>query len=415
MSRGARRAAIFAAVVGAAVAVLPTAASAASFKGVVVAQDSARHAIVTASANGAVRTVRVTKAVRVGARVNVSATRGADGTYRAQRVKVTGNGAKVKIRGVLVKRQAGLRRYLVSAGRSVVVVRFANTKRTKDDDDEKPGDQLLINANVTSGTPVATNVQTVGQANALGLEGIFLGPGTTPNTIRIAVAHRGEVFITVPTGFVLPTLAPGDIVEASVTVDPTTSAFTLVSLQLSNGDNNDDDGVEVDEDDGELHAHGAVTVLSATSITVQPGQNAAPVTCAIPTGVTTGTIKVTDMVAIKCVLVNTVWTLEKLRLDTGDDDGDHGDHNGNETRVKGVVTALTTALITVDPGNGQAPVTCTIPAGMTVTGIALTNSVELQCSGVAGALVLTRVHLEDAQAPGGGDDHGGGGSGGGDD
>src|SRR5437868_1081796 len=65
-----------------------SAATSAAWKGVIVANDPARNAVVTASANGVARTLRAATArnLRVGQAVVVQARLLADETYRAQRI-----------------------------------------------------------------------------------------------------------------------------------------------------------------------------------------------------------------------------------------------------------------------------------------------------------------------------------------
>ena len=81
-------------------------------------------------------------------------------------------------------------------------------------------------------------VKTLGHAGTLELEGIFLG--ISGDQLRLAVEHRGEVFVTVPAGLRLPDLRPGDEIELIVTVGAA-GAFTLVSVQRDDEDDDDDE------------------------------------------------------------------------------------------------------------------------------------------------------------------------------
>src|ERR671936_877648 len=71
---------------------LPATAGTVSFRGVVVAKDSARKSIVTVSRNGVVRTIRARglKRVRVGRLVAVQAASLPDGTFAASKVRPLG-------------------------------------------------------------------------------------------------------------------------------------------------------------------------------------------------------------------------------------------------------------------------------------------------------------------------------------
>src|SRR5437867_6476963 len=94
--------------------VLPAAANAGAFQGVVIAKNAKRHAIVTASANGTVRTVRAPKAFRkigLGALVAIRAGKLPDGTFAASNTKLIRHAKHAHVRAAVVKR-AGQKLYL---------------------------------------------------------------------------------------------------------------------------------------------------------------------------------------------------------------------------------------------------------------------------------------------------------------
>jgi hypothetical protein len=102
-----------------------------------------------------------------------------------------------------------------------------------------------MTTSIAHGALTATSVRTVGHTESVELEGIFLGLTTTGQT-RLAVAHRGEVLVTVPAGATLPTLSPGDELELAVTVD-SAGAFTLVRLGDTEVGTNDENADENDQ------------------------------------------------------------------------------------------------------------------------------------------------------------------------
>jgi Cu/Ag efflux protein CusF len=310
----------------AAAVVLSLPATAAAFRGVAVAKEPARHAVVVASGNGAVRTVRApgrAGSMHLGRQLVYSAKRLSDGTFRATSLRVRGRAAGALVRGVVVRNQAKLHRLLISAGGSVFAVRSSARHFSSTRSGARPGDRVEVRVRIAGNGLVARTVTIVGHDNGLELEGIFLG--TTPDgNLRLAVVHRGEVFVAVPQGFSLPQLSPGDEIELVVTVD-TAGAFTLVSIQVD--DENDDDNEGIDEDHGKVEVKGAITDLSANSITVQ-SNHASPVTCFVPDGVDLSAFKVGDQVEMKCALVGDKLTLTRLkREDNNDDDGDNGDND----------------------------------------------------------------------------------------
>jgi hypothetical protein len=292
-------------------AVLAVPATAAAFSGVVVAKSPARHALVVASRGGVVRTVRAPKrygAFHVGQRLVFSATRLHDGTFKAGTLRARGRTRHVFLRAIVVRRRAS--RYLLSAGGTLIGVRApAGHQRAGD----VVGGTVAVGRNGLS----AKSLKTLGHEDSMELEGIFLS--VNGNQLRLAVEHKGEVFVTIPDGFQLPQLSPGDEIGLIVTVD-SSGAFTLVSIQTDDG-NGDGTG----EDNGKIEAHGQITQLD-TSITVQP-HNGSPVTCSIPQGFDTSNFKVGDQVEMKCALVDGQLTL--VRLKTDDDEGDDGGDDGN--------------------------------------------------------------------------------------
>ena len=129
-----RLALLFAAAIAVVVIALPATAGAATFRGVVIAKDSARKALVTASSNGTVRTVRVHagfKRVGVGGRVAVRAAKLPDGTFSASTVKSLGKTTRARVRGTVVKRLGA--RLVISAGGSVFALRIRGGKTSLSD------------------------------------------------------------------------------------------------------------------------------------------------------------------------------------------------------------------------------------------------------------------------------------------
>ena len=232
----------------AAAATYPAAAGAASFKGIVIARQAARHALVVTSRSGLVRTVRVTSTrARVGAGVAVTARLLPDGTYRAVRVAVRGHYRRAHLRATVVGRAAG--RYVVSAGHSTVAIRmrrhgfgvFGTTPTPQ------PGDQ--IDANVTlapNGELDEQDVEETGHTDAVEVQGKVVSvTGTPPTAITVQPEEGPAVTVQVPAGFQLPALTPGQEVELKASVSGTT--LTLLKLSTDGGDNGEHDGNNNDE------------------------------------------------------------------------------------------------------------------------------------------------------------------------
>src|SRR3954447_23377230 len=223
--------------------VLPPAAGAASFGGVVVAKQPARHAIVV-SAAGVVRTVHTHRTgLAVGSRVAVKAKPLADGTFSASSVVTRGRAKSARIRGVVARQlKTG---YMVAAGHSMLSVR---TRRLADAGAGATGPATGTIVDVT----VDTNdneldqqeVEEQGHAQRLELEGtiasITFATATDPGELVLTVG-KSTIDVVVPAGTSLPaTLAVGDKVEVKVTLAGDT--FTLARSHEEDNDQGDDDG-----------------------------------------------------------------------------------------------------------------------------------------------------------------------------
>jgi hypothetical protein len=294
----------------AASAVLALPATAAAFSGVVVAKDQARHALVIASRDGVVRTVRApghVRAVRTGERLVFSARRLSDGTFKAGSLRAAGHARRAVLRGTVVRHR--LAHYLISTGGSVIAMRGANRHH-------RIGDRVQVRVSIGRNGLTATSFKDLGHANSVELEGIFLG--LAGDQLRLAVEDRGEVFVTVPGGFQLPPLKPGDEIELDVSVDQA-GAFTLLSIRTDD---------EEDGEHGKVEVSGTITNLTDTSITVSPGGDegddegdGSPVTCAVTNPTLLSGFQMNDKVEMRCAEVNGTLTLVRLKKeDDGDDD-----------------------------------------------------------------------------------------------
>jgi hypothetical protein len=309
-------------------AVLSLPATASAFRGVAVAKDVARHSVVVASKGGVVRTVRApgrAGSVRLGHRLTFSARRLSDGTFRATSLRAAGRTRHAVIRGVVVRNQRRLHRLLISAGGSVFAMR-APPRGFASDRGPRTGDRVEAHVSISRNGLAAGSLQELGHTDGLELEGIFLG--IADGKLRLAVVHRGEVFVTIADGFQMPAFKPGDEIELIVSVD-SAGAFTLVSVQ--GDDENDDDHEGIDEDHGRVEVKGQITDLQKDSISVRSG-DAAPVMCAVPAGTDLSAFKVGDKVEMKCLLVDGKLTLARLKSedDEDDDDNDDGGHGEDD-------------------------------------------------------------------------------------
>jgi hypothetical protein len=289
------------------VAAVPTAASAAEWRGVVVAKDSGRHALVTSS-RGKVRTLRAPgrfDGVRVGHRVAARGTRLADGTFRSRGLHRIGRAHTVLLHVTVVKQQGRRGRTIVSGGGTVFAIRGG--------DEHEVGDELDCRVEIKrNGRLKALDCEEAGHADVLELEGIFLDAGE--GVLRLAVLRRGLVVVTVPDGVELPEYEPGDLIEIIVSVGPDGS-FVLVSAQHDEGEHEDDDGVE-HRDDG-LVVEGVLVGVADGVVQVSPGEGATALSCAVPEGADLSAFAPGDEVRMRCEYEDDdTLVLVKLRSET---------------------------------------------------------------------------------------------------
>ena len=231
--------------------VLPATAGAATFGGVVVAKQPARHALVVSTA-GVVRTVRTHGlGLRVGARVAVKARLLSDGTFSARSIVARGRAKTARIHGIVARQlKTG---FLVAAGHSMLAVR---TRRLADDDEPAAGPAVGAIVNVTVDTDDnqldEQDVEELGSAQRIELEGtiasITPATATVPGALVLTVG-KSTITVVLPAGTTLPgPLAVGDKVEVDATLAGDT--FTLAT---THEEDNDDQG----EDDGGHDGGGA--------------------------------------------------------------------------------------------------------------------------------------------------------------
>jgi hypothetical protein len=320
------------AVTGLLVAASP-ASAATTWKGVVVAKDAKRGTVVTASAGGVVRTARSANAhtFKIGQRLDVRGIALGDGTFKAATVRANGRAKTAKVRGVVVRWQKAQKRLLVSAGGSTFALsrKATRTLSSSSGHAPRPGDQITAIVNLTTATPLAMSVSTVGRLGVLEVEGILTK--IEAGSIELVVAKAGFVTLALPAGFVLPAgIAQFDEVTVHVAVG-TDGKLTLLSIRGDDENNRDDDDNDEDEDEDEVEVTGKITALSDTSITVTPSSSS-PVTCALSKPLIG--FAVGDLVEIECVSGTAgALRLEEIKHEDNDenddDDDDDHDHSGH--------------------------------------------------------------------------------------
>lgn len=383
--------------------VLPAAANAAGFQGVVIAKNAKRKALVTASANGIVRTVRASNSFRkvgLGALVSVRARRLPDGTFAASATKQLRRVKAARVRATVVKR-AGKQLYL-SAGGSVFVFGLRKGAGAE----LHPGDRVNASAKFGKAQPFCDAVKPVGHDDELELEGIYLS--TEDGVLSLAVHGRGLVKVVVPDEFALPELKPGDEISLHATVEDD-GTFTLVSLD--NEDSGDDGGDGgVDMGDRLFTVTGTLASLSAASVGVEVDGHAEPVRCSVPSAVKLSGYTVGDAVVMSCRYDDGRFVLVKLSAATNGDPGGGDDSVDVQGSITAISPASVTVLVSTSPEatsvtqDGKS-LTCALQGGEDLRGFAVGDAVEIDCnySRTLGHYLLTSLTSDNAALEYGGD------------
>jgi hypothetical protein len=370
--------------------------NAATIRGTVAVKQAQRHVLVIASRHGVVESARVTarqlRHTRIGERVALTGRRLADGSLHVTKLRRTGSAQRARLTVVILKTKA--RHLLVAGGGSAFSIRLSRGTASA-----RPGHEVTADVELSDHGPVGTKVEDAGEAPVIDFSGVVTAIGPTSFTVK---TDGIATVVQLPAAVVLPAVVQvGSEVEVVAAIDGST--LTLEAIKLDGESPGDDGGTDVDQ--GQVKVEGFVTGLDTTagSITVQPGDNASPVTFTIPTGFALPSgIAVGSVVEARGEIVAGVLTLTRIEL-RNNEDGDQ------EVEAEGTVTALDTAAgsITIqssgggdssddEGGGGGAAFTFTIPSGFALPdGLAVGSSVEARGDIVSGVLTLTRIKLED--------------------
>jgi len=363
----------------------------ASAKGTVVAKQAKRHVLVLATAHRDAMSVRVSlrqlRRTRLGARVAVAGKRLADGSLHVTHLRLLGHAKRAHLSAVILKAKA--RRLLLAAGGSAFSIRLNHaTRQLASAASVHSGEKVSAEVEFSHGQTVGRDVQGNGDAALIDFSGVVTAIDATSFTIS---SDGISTVVQLPAGVVLPSIVQiGSEVEVVASISGST--LTLTTIKLDDESSQDNGGSNVD-DQGQVEAEGFVTALDTGSITIQPGDNASPVTFAIPTGFTlpSGLI-VGSVVEARGDMENGALTLTRLELKT--EDGEQA-----ELEAEGTVTALDTGSITIQTSDGEGDtgslITFAIPDGFTLpSGLAVGSIVDAKGAMVSGAAILTEIELQ---------------------
>lgn len=313
----------------AAVFLTPALAHAGTTRGTVAAKPAHRHVLVLATGHGRVTTARVSArqlhAATIGSRLALAGKQLADGSLQVTSLHRLGSVERARLSVVVLNAKA--RSLLVAGGGSAFSIRLSRgTRLLAGRGSVHPGEKINADVQLSKNGPVASKMDSVGSSPTIDFSGVVSAMDTT----SVTVSNDGiDTVVQLPDGIVLPPIVQvGSEVEIVATISGST--LTLASIKLD-GDNaqGDQSGGCSTDNAGQIEAEGTVTTFDATSITIQPGDNASPVTFTIPDGFTLPAgLADGSAVEARAELVNGVLTLTKLELQDNQG-GSSGDGSGD--------------------------------------------------------------------------------------
>lgn len=295
---------------------LPAQARAGGFGGVVVSKQVQRGTFVLIRSGGGGLTVRGAVArTTLGDRVRVEGSRLRDGTVRASSLRVVARTHRVVIRGVVVRRLAG--RTLVATARSVIVIRGASraAASASEHGELRIGERAEFRVRIGNGLFEVAPPTRLGQVGDVRIEGAVV----TVSPLVVSVEGL-PIPIIVPAGVTLPaTLGVGMRVELTVHV-VAAGSFTLVAIDEVEDVNANPAGAE------EVRVEGVVVSSTVAQLVVATG--GAQFTFAAPSGVTLPVVTPGTRVEVRGRSMNGVLTLERLKVEEGDEGSGGGDDGG---------------------------------------------------------------------------------------
>jgi hypothetical protein len=243
-----------------------------------------------------------------------------------------------------------------------------------------PGDKVEVDGDVGDGSLEADEVDEIGHADLLELEGIFLH--ITEDGFAIAVVQRGLVHVRVPDGLLVPPFRAGDQVSVLVRV----GADGSFTFRKGRSDVRDGDKYK---DDGRFEAHGVLADKSALSVSVRGERGT--LTCAIPAGLDLSFFRIGERAKLQCVSRDGDLVMTKLRTDNGHVAGD----GSGELSQHGVLTSKAAASVGVRREDTTL-VSCMLARPVDLSLFRLGEKVKLRCELVAGRWLFASLHGENA-------------------
>ena len=369
-------------------------ASTSLLRGVVVARDAQRHTLAVSTGTQRVATWRLSSSsavnrVALGSNVVAKTSKLADGTFHVASLSRHGVARHTKFRATVVR--SASKRLTLSAGASVFTV--AGAARSSHDSSGSStgtGEVVDVSVSINAQGLDETSLQQVGTSNLLELEGTLTSVSAT--SLVLAVDQGASTTITIPASLTLPSsIVAGHEVE--VLVDYANATFSLVTItDDATAANSSTAGVSSGDNaqGGTMEIEGLVVAANATSVTIQPGDQAAPVVLVVPSTIDVSTLSVGARVHARADMVNGVLTLTSLDVQNGD----AADGQSMTTEVEGVVVSVSSTSLVIQPGDQATPVTMVVPSTIDVSSIAVGARVHARGAILNSVLTLASFRVQ---------------------
>lgn len=307
----------------AAVFLTPALAHAGTLRGTVAAKQANRHVLVLATRQGHVTTARVSplqlRRAKIGNRLALAGRRLADGSFGVTSLHKVGSANRARVSVAVLRAKA--RRLLVAGGGSAFSIRLTRGTRllASSTGGVHAGEKIEAEVELSDDGPVGTKLSVTGDAPLIDFSGVVTAMDATSITVT---TEDIATVVQLPDGIVLPPIVQvGSKVEIVASITGSTLTLTTIKLDDESSQGNEDGGSSVD-DQGRVEAEGTVTTFDSHTITIQPGDNATPVTFAIPDGFTLPAgLADGGAVDARGELVDGVLTLTRLELQDQGADG----------------------------------------------------------------------------------------------
>ena len=233
---------------------------AATLKGTVLLINKKNHSFALAQSGGSVVSVHYKgHAPKVTKTVTVTASALKNGTYSANKIKVTGTSTRSKVKGTVTHVNRGGKSYVVSArGVSITIKKKAKSKRSLSASSlPTVGGTVTCTLNFTNrGELQESSVKDngIGDTSSIPLEGIILSVDEDTNSITLTAGEDGfygsaeAITVILPDTFDITTFVVGDVAELAATLndDGTYTAVYSSDDTSEDGANNpsDDQGTD---------------------------------------------------------------------------------------------------------------------------------------------------------------------------